>query len=37
MTISTEDAILFDFLVHDVSRLRRVVIDRNLKPLGATH
>jgi DNA-binding MarR family transcriptional regulator len=30
------DAIRFGFLVHDVSRLRRVVIDRALKPLGIT-
>lgn len=26
----------FGFLVHDVSRLRRVVVDRALKPLGIT-
>jgi DNA-binding MarR family transcriptional regulator len=26
----------FGFLVHDVSRLRRVVVDRSLKPLGIT-
>jgi DNA-binding MarR family transcriptional regulator len=26
----------FGFLVHDVSRLRRVVIDRSLKPIGIT-
>jgi DNA-binding MarR family transcriptional regulator len=36
MTISTDDAIRFGFLLHDVSRLRRVVIDRELKPLGVT-
>ncbi len=36
MTITTDDAIRFGFLVHDVSRLRRVVIDRALKPLGVT-
>ena len=24
----------FGFLIHDVSRLRRVVVDRSLKPLG---
>jgi DNA-binding MarR family transcriptional regulator len=34
--ISTDDAIRFGFLLHDVSRLRRVVIDRELKPLGVT-
>jgi DNA-binding MarR family transcriptional regulator len=26
----------FGFLIHDVSRLRRVVVDRALKPLGVT-
>lgn len=26
----------FGFLVHDVSRMRRIVIDRTLKPLGMT-
>jgi DNA-binding MarR family transcriptional regulator len=26
----------FGFLIHDVSRLRRVVIDRALKPMGVT-
>ena len=26
----------FGFLIHDVSRLRRIVIDRALKPLGIT-
>ena len=26
----------FGFLIHDVSRLRRVVVDRSLKPLGIT-
>lgn len=26
----------FGFLIHDVSRLRRVVVDRALKPLGLT-
>jgi DNA-binding MarR family transcriptional regulator len=36
MTISTDDAIRFGFLVHDVSRLRRVAVDRELKPLGIT-
>ena len=28
--------IRFGFLVHDVSRLRRIVVDRALKPLGIT-
>jgi DNA-binding MarR family transcriptional regulator len=36
MSISTDDAIRFGFLVHDVSRLRRVAVDRELKPLGIT-
>jgi DNA-binding MarR family transcriptional regulator len=36
MPITTDDAIRFGFLVHDVSRLRRVVVDRVLKPLGVT-
>jgi DNA-binding MarR family transcriptional regulator len=36
MVISTDDAIRFGFLLHDVSRLRRVVLDRELKPLGIT-
>ncbi len=26
----------FGFLIHDVSRLRRIVVDRSLKPLGIT-
>lgn len=30
------DAIRFGFLLHDVSRLRRVALDRVLKPLGVT-
>lgn len=29
-------AVRFGFLVHDVSRLRRIVIDRALKPVGIT-
>lgn len=33
---ATDNAIRFGFLVHDVSRLRRVVVDRALKPLGIT-
>jgi DNA-binding MarR family transcriptional regulator len=36
MPLDLNDAIRFGFLVHDVSRLRRVVFDRALKPLGAT-
>jgi len=36
MARDLNDAIRFGFLVHDVSRLRRVVIDRALKPLGIT-
>lgn len=33
---SLDNAIRFGFLVHDVSRLRRVVVDRELRPLGVT-
>jgi DNA-binding MarR family transcriptional regulator len=29
-------ALRFGFLIHDVSRLRRIVVDRALKPLGIT-
>lgn len=29
-------SIRFGFLIHDVSRLRRIVIDRGLKPVGIT-
>jgi DNA-binding MarR family transcriptional regulator len=36
MARDLNDSIRFGFLVHDVSRLRRVVIDRALKPLGIT-
>ena len=36
MSIDLNDAIRFGFLVHDVSRLRRVALDRVLKPLGVT-
>ena len=36
MAITTDNAIRFGFLVHDVSRLRRVVVDRELRPLGVT-
>lgn len=31
-----DPSLKFGFLVHDVSRLRRVVVDRALKPLGMT-
>lgn len=31
-----DPSLRFGFLVHDVSRLRRVVVDRALKPLGVT-
>jgi DNA-binding MarR family transcriptional regulator len=34
--ITTDNAIRFGFLLHDVSRLRRVVVDRQLRPLGVT-
>ena len=36
MQLDLDDAIRFGFLVHDVSRLRRVALDRVLKPLGVT-
>jgi DNA-binding MarR family transcriptional regulator len=36
MTDSLNEAIRFGFLVHDVSRLRRVALDRVLKPIGVT-
>lgn len=36
MPLDLDDAVRFGFLVHDVSRLRRVAIDRILKPLGVT-
>ena len=31
-----DDYLRFGFLIHDVSRLRRIVVDRALKPLGVT-
>lgn len=31
-----DSALRFGFLIHDVSRLRRIVVDRALKPLGLT-
>lgn len=36
MTHQLNDAIRFGFLIQDVSRLRRVMIDRLLKPLSIT-
>jgi DNA-binding MarR family transcriptional regulator len=36
MATATDNAIRFGFLVHDVSRLRRIVVDRELRPLGVT-
>jgi DNA-binding MarR family transcriptional regulator len=33
---SLNTSLRFGFLIHDVSRLRRVVVDRALKPLGIT-
>jgi DNA-binding MarR family transcriptional regulator len=31
-----DSSLRFGFLIHDVSRLRRIVVDRALKPLGVT-
>ena len=36
MTRDINTSLRFGFLIHDVSRLRRVVVDRALKPLGIT-
>jgi DNA-binding MarR family transcriptional regulator len=36
MPLNLDDAIRFGFLIQDVARFRRVVIDRVLKPLGVT-
>jgi DNA-binding MarR family transcriptional regulator len=36
MTKDLDTGLRFGFLIHDVSRLRRVVVDRSLKPLGIT-
>ncbi len=36
MVKSLDGNLRFGFLVHDVSRLRRIVVDRALKPLGVT-
>lgn len=31
-----DNSLRFGFLIHDVSRMRRIVVDRALKPLGVT-
>jgi DNA-binding MarR family transcriptional regulator len=36
MTKDLNAGLRFGFLIHDVSRLRRIVVDRSLKPLGIT-
>ena len=36
MSKDLNTSLRFGFLIHDVSRLRRVVVDRSLKPLGIT-
>ena len=36
MTKDLNTSLRFGFLIHDVSRLRRIVVDRALKPLGIT-
>ena len=36
MTRDLNTSLRFGFLIHDVSRLRRVAVDRALKPLGIT-
>lgn len=36
MTRDLNTGLRFGFLIHDVSRLRRIVVDRALKPLGIT-
>ena len=36
MKKSLDANLRFGFLIHDVSRLRRIVVDRSLKPLGIT-
>ncbi len=36
MTKDLNTGLRFGFLIHDVSRLRRVAVDRALKPLGIT-
>jgi DNA-binding MarR family transcriptional regulator len=36
MTKDLNTSLRFGFLIHDVSRLRRIVVDRSLKPQGIT-
>lgn len=36
MTKNLDSNLRFGFLIHDVSRMRRIVVDRALKPLGIT-
>lgn len=36
MAVDFATSVRFGFLIHDVSRLRRIVIDRALKPVGIT-
>jgi DNA-binding MarR family transcriptional regulator len=36
MARDLNSSLRFGFLIHDVSRLRRVVVDRSLRPLGIT-
>jgi DNA-binding MarR family transcriptional regulator len=36
MTKDLNSGLRFGFLIHDVSRLRRIVVDRSLRPLGIT-
>jgi DNA-binding MarR family transcriptional regulator len=36
VTRDLNTSLRFGFLIHDVSRLRRIVVDRALKPLGIT-
>ena len=36
MTKDLDTSLRFGFLIHDVSRLRRIVVDRSLKPQGIT-
>jgi len=36
MATDLDTSLRFGFLIHDVSRLRRIVVDRALKPLGIT-
>lgn len=36
MAVDFATGVRFGFLIHDVSRLRRIVVDRALKPVGIT-